>query len=626
MRTLLLLALLALLAPVRPLRASDDYPKRSPFTAVRSNGDDYEVELDGAWYRLVSIDGIDAARIRAFCDERYGARSEKRFAEDLVQVLSEMEHPPGERVDLELESLERDERDERVTRRGVAMTEANRRSVWSARNEARVLRVERVEREHARAIPPELADLARPLRADAFAGSPSIARADAGADLDQLEWEVERRFAYRDLLGLDVRALFDAVRAGLPESMPLASFAVQVERLVARFGDGHGGVRGFDAYLPRGFLPFLLAESRDGIVAFASDRSGFVDPERPYVLSIDGRPIDAWIELARTIVPVASDSTTRFRALRELRAWNFARAAAGSEPFSAVELVLAREGGGDPRTLRLELAGEKPIYGPWPRRASGMRADGVAYLRIDSMEGDAGAIEGIERALDDFAGARALVIDLRGNGGGTRDALRAVMPRLMARDAAPLVVNVAAYRLATGEPRERAGGWLADRALFPTDDPRWSKEERRAIQGAMQRFRPDWTPPRADFSAWHVALVAPDASDRPRFDALPVALLADEACFSATDVFLGALELLPNVTLVGAPSGGGSGRAHAFELAKSGLRLRLATMASFRPSGVRYDGRGVEPDRRVRPLASDFLEGGTDAVLDAALAELASRR
>jgi C-terminal processing protease CtpA/Prc len=42
-------------------------------------------------------------------------------------------------------------------------------------------------------------------------------------------------------------------------------------------------------------------------------------------------------------------------------------------------------------------------------------------------------------------------------------------------------------------------------------------------------------------------------------------------------------------------------------------------MASFRPSGARYDGLGIEPDVRVDLLATDFLEEGTDSVLEAAL-------
>ena len=45
-------------------------------------------------------------------------------------------------------------------------------------------------------------------------------------------------------------------------------------------------------------------------------------------------------------------------------------------------------------------------------------------------------------------------------------------------------------------------------------------------------------------------------------------------------------------------------------------------MASFRPDGSRYDGKGVAPDVLVLPAPEDFLEGGGDRQLEAALALL----
>lgn len=78
----------------------------------------------------------------------------------------------------------------------------------------------------------------------------------------------------------------------------------------------------------------------------------------------------------------------------------------------------------------------------------------------------------------------------------------------------------------------------------------------------------------------------------------PVVVLMDEGSFRATDIFLGAMSLAPSVTLMGVPSGGGSGRSRAFELPNSRLRAVVSTMASFRPDGQLYDGIGVAPDIR----------------------------
>jgi C-terminal processing protease CtpA/Prc len=104
-----------------------------------------------------------------------------------------------------------------------------------------------------------------------------------------------------------------------------------------------------------------------------------------------------------------------------------------------------------------------------------------------------------------------------------------------------------------------------------------------------------------------------------------VAILLDEACFSATDVFLAAFRGLPRVTLVGTPSGGGSGRARPLVLEHSRLDLRMSSMASFRPDGRVYDGESVEPDVLVHPSPGWWV-GREDPVLDEALRRVKSAK
>jgi CubicO group peptidase (beta-lactamase class C family)/cbb3-type cytochrome oxidase subunit 3 len=102
------------------------YPKLAPFTDVQWGEDVPVVELDGEWHLLFSIDGLDVREIVAFCQKTYGAKWQKRFGEDLVQVLSEMGHAPKNTVRLDILSTGPD-----ATRsiKEVAMTAANRRKV-----------------------------------------------------------------------------------------------------------------------------------------------------------------------------------------------------------------------------------------------------------------------------------------------------------------------------------------------------------------------------------------------------------------------------------------------------------------------------------------------------------------
>lgn len=85
--------------------------------------------MEDEWYALVALDGISASEIVAFSQETYGAIWQKRFEEDLVELLSRMGHPPEGSVTLVVQSLESSET---LTIEDVPMTTANRRTIRNA--------------------------------------------------------------------------------------------------------------------------------------------------------------------------------------------------------------------------------------------------------------------------------------------------------------------------------------------------------------------------------------------------------------------------------------------------------------------------------------------------------------
>jgi len=109
----------------------------SPFSGVRWNGIAPQVQVNGAWYDLVSLDGVPAEKIVQFAKDTYGDRElgdqilwQKRFSEDLGQVMSRMHHDMGETVSLQLRRLNGTEV---VNFPNVALTEANRDSILAQR-------------------------------------------------------------------------------------------------------------------------------------------------------------------------------------------------------------------------------------------------------------------------------------------------------------------------------------------------------------------------------------------------------------------------------------------------------------------------------------------------------------
>lgn len=99
----LLMLMAACCGAVSELVRAEEYPKLSPYPAIRWTP---EVEIDGKWYALRSINDFPVATIIEFAQKQYDSLWSKRFNEDLVQVLTELGRPPGETVKLVLRDLE----------------------------------------------------------------------------------------------------------------------------------------------------------------------------------------------------------------------------------------------------------------------------------------------------------------------------------------------------------------------------------------------------------------------------------------------------------------------------------------------------------------------------------------
>jgi hypothetical protein len=111
-------------------RGWSDYPKLSPFTAVRWDGEQPEAELNGQWFKLVSINDVSTDEMLAFSKKSFGRKWRKRFEEDLVELLTLMGHKPADTVTLVVQSLTGPQLQ---TLENVLMTEENR---WAIRDAA----------------------------------------------------------------------------------------------------------------------------------------------------------------------------------------------------------------------------------------------------------------------------------------------------------------------------------------------------------------------------------------------------------------------------------------------------------------------------------------------------------
>lgn len=571
-----------------------DFPKLAPYPAIRWQAEVPEVLIAGGWWNLVAIDGHGIPDIVAFAKDKYDDRWQKRIDEDLVQVLSEMGNPPGDSVTLRVRSPKDGE--ER-TFDDQPMTAENRQAIMKFK---------------AQGSP---AESAAKLSTDDMLGA-----------LDDFARALDERWSYRHAVKADYEGEFDALRSKVRAGMSGIAFGIELQRIIALGIDGHAGVDGFR--LPDGgCLPFLIEPVGKRFVAFKPDRSGFLHEGFPFVATIDGTSLSVWCDVASALVPKGSPQYQRRHALRLLREFDYFRELLQLPKSPTVSVKLL---GGDLKTTRvveLPVSPRAAAYGVHPATPSKILEGGIGYLRLATMESTASTRE-IQEWMPKFRDTSGLIVDVRDNGGGDRDALLLLYSYLVDPTAPPRVFTAAAYRLHSAHPKDH----LSARFMVPADSEGLTPAHRQAIATFDASFKPKWNRDlsglrdalKTDFSPRHYMILERIEAAKIQHYDKPVVVLMNAGCFSATDIFLAGIETLPNVVLMGTPSGGGSARVQAVRLGKTPFTLRIGSMVSFQANGRLFDGYGVTPDVVVEPVPEYFI-GGRDNVLEAAVERIKSQ-
>ncbi len=194
--------------------------------------------------------------------------------------------------------------------------------------------------------------------------------------------------------------------------------------------------------------------------------------------------------------------------------------------------------------------------------------DSLGYIRI-SRWGGGNLVQQFDRALEEFKDGRGLVIDVRGNGGGSDELADEVNGRFLEK---PVVSSIDFWR--------QAG----------------TNQFRKTI-GRVQPRGP-WT-------------------YRGR-----VAVLIDEGCASACEHFVSGIEAMGRVLLVGTPTNGAGGGPTVVTLC-DGTKVAISRALGLRANGVVFEGHGIPPHIFSTPSLED-LRQGRDAALEIAKAWLLS--
>ena len=193
--------------------------------------------------------------------------------------------------------------------------------------------------------------------------------------------------------------------------------------------------------------------------------------------------------------------------------------------------------------------------------------DGIGYILVSTLLREEEAqIAEVQNVLGEYRDCKALILDLRPNGGG----------------AEPLAVPIAAWFI------EGKKVYAKNVNRDPDAPGGFGPVNERTIQG----------------------------NDESRRFKGPVAVLMGPGNMSSCEAFLLMLKQGENVTLIGERSFGASGNPQSYMLA-NGVEVFIPLWKAMRPDGACFEGKGIEPDIKVSAKPSQFKRG--DPVLERAL-------
>lgn len=204
-----------------------------------------------------------------------------------------------------------------------------------------------------------------------------------------------------------------------------------------------------------------------------------------------------------------------------------------------------------------------------------MMPDSIGYIYYPSFAAPVGETN-LDCVLAILQKSRALIIDIRNNGGG-------------------LLTNVPTF-VSRFIDKETTGGYIRHKT----------------------------GPGQNDFSRPYKFTYKPCSDKRVSYLGKPIAVLTNRSCYSAANDFVAVMKTLPQVEIIGARTGGGGGLPFSYEL-PNGWAVRFSASPITDPYD-RPTEEGIDPSEGCEVhCTADEMAKGKDAILDFALRRLAGK-
>ncbi len=430
--------------------------------------------------------------------------------------------------------------------------------------------------------------LAVALLATALGASAQAQTTDFGPDAAHVSIETRMRVAatikesvatyfahWQAVPELDFDKAFDEYVTQIARTDDRRAFDLATMTLIARLGNGHTNFR--DKWLSQQSGPAtgLAIDVRDGQWLVINSQRASV-PAGSVITNIDGVPIETFYAKHRDAIAASTERARRGKLFN-------------IPEFFPMQFKL---GLGDGRTVTLNRKDKPGFWNepPVPKQLP----EGVYYTSIPQFgqpkfENDAIAF------VQAHADAKALIIDVRGNGGGNTPAK---------------LLDALIVKPYTGwaEMSAMSVGLLKTYGAFVDQVSVKDDAEFHGFADGMQSYfrRP--------------MLYAPGALVRPGKPVYTgkLIVLIDQNCASACEDFVMPLKATKRATLIGDTTYGSSGQPKSIDFG-NGMSMRIGAKRMLFGDDSKFEGVGIEPDLRL-VTSAEQLRRGEDPALAAALA------
>ncbi len=365
-----------------------------------------------------------------------------------------------------------------------------------------------------------------------------------------------------------------------------------LQEVCALLSDGHTNI-----YLPSSLKkefgsPAVTITPVNGALYFTNTDKQLkaTIPLGSQLIGVNGLPVEEYIE--KHIRPYISSSTEHIR--RNMEAHEVLQ---GIRTDSVQIEIRTPENQLKQLTLGRDPSNIEWIIPSEPWQLSSFRKIGdVAYVSLNSFD-NSQIVEEFESYLDSIESSKALIIDLRKNGGGNSWNGYHILKYLTDR---PIITSK--WKTRDHRPAYKAWGAFVDEDSDNLDS--WDSE-------ALAAYKDDyWFESGPD-------TIAP--SNNPVIK-LPTIVLIGNNTASAAEDFLVAADPIDHFTTMGDFTYGSTGQPMFIRLPGGG-KARICTKRDTYPDGREFVGYGVHPDI-MAPKTLDDILAGEDSLLSMAIKKL----